>query len=304
MPEKIIIDTDPGLDDAIALLLAWASPELEVLGVTTVAGNVELDEAYKNAHRLRQLARQQTPIFSGCAAPLVKPLKTTVNIHGKEGLGIDWPELKLPVSSMHSVDFLIQQALAHKSSPITLCLLGPLTNLAAALEKCPQMVQGIKRVIIMGGSLNRAGNTSPYAEFNFFTDPHAAHKVFTSDLSILLCPLDATSKALMPEHWIEAIGKLDGEYATAVHGMLDVYFTGKGGGLHDPCVIAWLLKPELFLPRTCDVEIIESGEKEGLSMPEWHDKGRVTALMDVDTEGFFDLLYNRLAAADDLKSIK
>ena len=275
------------------LILAWASSELKILGITTVAGNVELHNTYLNTHRLRRLAGKETSILAGCPGPMIKPLEITRDIHGTKGLGVDWPEFEVPESPQHSVDFIIEQALQQTSDPVTLCMLGSLTNLATALVKCPDMAKGIKEVVLMGGALNDRGNTSPYAEFNFFTDPHGAYRVFNSGLPIVMSPLDVTRKAIIPEGWIEELGCLDRPSSRATYEMLSAYRDGKGGGLHDPCVIAWLLSPELFTAQTCDVNIEICGERAGQSIPQWHEKGKVTAMMDLDCVGFFSLLKQR-----------
>ncbi len=293
---SVIIDTDPGIDDAIALLLAWASPELNVLGITTVAGNVELEQSYLNAHRLRWLAGRRTPIYAGCPEPILKPLKVTHTIHGRDGLGISWPEMEAPESSTHSVDFIIEQALNHKNSPVTLCMLGPLTNLAMALILCPEIKEGIKQVVLMGGALDNKGNTSPIAEFNFFTDPHAAARVFDSGLPIVMSPLDVTRQTEVAETWLNAVQSLDTPVCKAVYEMLSVYRSGTGGGLHDPCIVAWLISPELFTAKRCDVKVKVCGDREGQSVPEWKDDGQVLSLINVNADGFLTLLKNRIQA--------
>ena len=293
-PLSVIIDTDPGIDDAVALLLAWASPELNVLGITTVAGNVELEQCYLNAHRLRQLASRMTPIYSGCPAPILKSLQVTHSIHGRDGLGMSWPAVDAPKSTLHSVDFIIEQALNHKSSPMTLCMLGPLTNLATALILCPEIKEGIKQVVLMGGALENSGNTSPVAEFNFYTDPHAAARVFASGLSIVMSPLDVTRQTEVVASWLDAIRNLDTPVCKAVYEMLSAYRSGSGGGLHDPCIVAWLIAPELFTEKRCDVRVEVCGDREGQSVPEWKEDGKVLSLTDVNVDSFLALLKNRI----------
>ena len=300
MPTPIIIDTDPGIDDAVALLLAAASPELNILGVTAVAGNVAQSLACSNTFRVLAASGQSKPVFRGCEAPIIKPLPDdTADIHGKSGLGkISWPEVSAQPEPQHAVDFIIEQCLQNLETPITLCMLGPLTNLAMALVKQPDIIRGIREVVIMGGALNIAGNTSQYAEFNFYTDPIAAHIVFKSSLSITLCPLDITQRLLWPSGWLDQLPS--SSHACILTGtMLSFYRSGSGGGLHDPAVIAWLLKPGLFTAEPCHIEIeIYNRNREGQCQTQWQASGRVNALTDVDVTGFFQLLSQRLASLD------
>ncbi|MGI9275186.1 MAG: nucleoside hydrolase [Endozoicomonas sp.] len=295
MSLPVIIDTDPGIDDAVALLLAAASQELDILGITAVAGNVTLDHAVNNAHRILKVAGSEVPVYQGCSRPVIKHLVTAEDVHGPEGLGLTWPEVSYPISGTHGVDFIIEQASSHHNEPLTLCMLGPLTNLALALIKEPEIKKGIGQVVLMGGALNVAGNITPHAEFNFHVDPHAAFVVFESGLPIIMSPLDVTEKASITRPWLEEIKRQKSLACKIVHDMLEFYHAGVGGGLHDPCVIAWLLAPELFKTRLCNVQIeIRDKGQEGKSIADWNDSGEVKAMMDIDREGFFDLLLNRL----------
>ena len=257
-----------------------------------MAGNLTLDECYRNTCYLKQFIKADTPLFEGCIEPLSKPLVVTQDIHGEHGLGDVIPDFKPLPSSQHSVDFIIEQCLDSKNPPVTLCMLGPLTNLAAALNQSPEITQQIKQVVIMGGALDKPGNTTPFAEFNFFTDPHAAEAVFNTDLDIVLCPLDLTHQAAIPQQWVRTL--VDSGTAIGIEAAEILSTNSYGGALHDPCVIAWLLKPELFKSKRCNVRIETVGEKEGKSLVEWAPNGKVTALMKLNHSALFQLLSKRL----------
>ena len=300
MKTRILIDTDPGIDDAVALLLAVASPELELVGVTTVAGNVTQSRGYENAHRVLAVTEKEVTVYPGCEAPMIKQLAVNAEeINGTSGLGgADWPGVNVRKHPVHAVDFIIQQCLNNKDSPITICPLGPLTNLAVALVKQPEISEGIREVVIMGGALRTEGNTSQYAEFNFYTDPAAAHIIFKACLPVTLCPLDITNNLVWPAGWLQKLPSFS-RACSLVASMLSYYESGPGGGLHDPAVIAWLLEPELFQVEACDIDIeIHDQSREGLCLTQWQSSGKVKALTRVDVAGFFELLLQRLGSLD------
>jgi purine nucleosidase len=206
MPRPIIIDTDPGQDDAVAILLALSAPEeLRLLGIAAVAGNVPLSLTEKNARKICELAgKPNTPVYAGCARPMVRPGVTAEHIHGKTGLdGPDLPEPTMPLQPGHAVDFIIDRLMAAHDASVTLCMLGPLTNLGMALVKGPAIVTKIREVVLMGGGWMEGGNVTPAAEFNIFVDPHAAHNVFTSGVPITMLPLDVTHKVLTTRKRLE-----------------------------------------------------------------------------------------------------
>ena len=308
-PERIIIGTDPGQDDAVAILLALASPELEVLGITTVAGNVPLALTAKNARKVCELAgRPDIPVFAGAEAPLLRPLITAEYVHGQTGLdGPDLPEPVMPLDPRHSVDFLIETLRAEPAGSITLCTLGPLTNIALAFARAPEIAGRVKRIIAMGGGAFEGGNVTPVAEFNILVDPHAAQRVFSSGAPVTLLPLDVTHKCLTRKVRVDrfrALGTRVGD-ATA---LLLVYqerfdeakYGQDGGPLHDPTVIAWLLRPELFSGRDVNLEVETGSELTmGQTVIDWWgvtDRPRnVHVIRDVDDEGFFALLLERIA---------
>ena len=202
-PRKIIIDTDPGQDDAVAILLALASPEdVTVLGITAVAGNVPLDLTQKNARIICELAQKtDVPVFAGAKRPLERPLVTAEHVHGKTGLdGPQLPDPTMTLQDQHAVDFIIQTLRAEPSGTITLCPLGPLTNIAAAFNQAPDIIERVQEVVLMGGAYFEVGNITPTAEFNIYVDPEAAEIVLKSGADITMMPLDVTHKALVTKN--------------------------------------------------------------------------------------------------------
>jgi len=305
---KIIIDTDPGQDDAVAILLALASPELEVLGITAVAGNVPLRLTQLNARKICELAgRPQTRVFAGAVRPMVRPLVTAEEVHGKTGLdGPDLPEPEMPLQEQHAVDFIVETLMAQEPGSVTLCPLGPLTNIGLALVREPRIAKRIGGIVLMGGGFFEGGNVTPAAEFNIYVDPHAADVVFRSGVPITMMPLDVTHKALTTAGRVEAFRKLGTRVGDATAAMLDFferYDEGKygtdGGPLHDPCVIAWLLKPELFGGRHVNVSIETGSELTmGMTVVDWWGVTKrpknALAMRDIDADGYFSLLVERL----------
>ncbi|MBL4917877.1 nucleoside hydrolase [Szabonella alba] len=309
-PRKIIIDTDPGQDDAVAILLALASPdELEVLGLTAVAGNVPLRLTERNARIISELAGAvDMPVYSGCDAPLRRKLVTAEHVHGKTGL--DGPQLPEPTMALrpgHAVDFLIETLRREPSGTVTLCPLGPLTNIATALQRAPDIAERVQQIVLMGGAYFEVGNITPAAEFNIFVDPEAAKIVFGSGIDLVVVPLDVTHKALTTKPRVDAFRALGTEVGRMVAEWTDFFerfdkdkYGSAGAPLHDPCVIAWLLWPDLFSGRRINVEI-ETGSDLTLGMTVadwWHVTDRAPNALflgDVDAEGLFALLTERLA---------
>ncbi|WP_370211075.1 nucleoside hydrolase [Roseovarius sp.] len=308
--EKIIIDTDPGQDDAVAILLALASPEeIDLLAITCVAGNVPLALTARNARMVCELAgRPDIPVFAGCDRPLGRALVTAEHVHGKTGLdGPDLPEPTVPLQDVHAVDHIIACLRDHDPGTVTLCPLGPLTNIATALQKAPDIVPRIRRIVLMGGAYFAVGNVTPAAEFNIHVDPQAADIVLQSGIDITMVPLDLTHKALVTESRNAAFRALGTPVGIAVAQMTEFFerydretYGSPGAPLHDPCVIAYLLRPDLFSGRHVIVEIETTSELTmGMSVADWWG---VTArapnalfLGDIDADGFFSLLTERLA---------
>lgn len=268
MAKSVIIDCDPGADDAIALLLALASSQqLNILGITTVAGNVPLNLTQRNARCICELAgRADLPVYAGCPRPILRPLITAEDVHGKTGLdGITLPEPQMPLQETHAVDFLIT-TLMQSSGEISLATLGPLTNLAVAIIQQPQICDRIQEVVVMGGAITQ-GNITPSAEFNLYVDPHAAQVVFSAGLPLTLISLDVTHQAIATPERLAAIRAINTPVSAAVVGLLEHYglydmhrYGLAGPPLHDPCVIAYLLQPELFTCRPAHVAVETASE--------------------------------------------
>lgn len=310
MARKIIIDTDPGQDDAVAILLALASPEeLEVLGIVAVAGNVPLELTERNARIVCELAGMtETPVFAGCAAPLGRELVTAEHVHGKTGL--DGPQLPEPCMELHEedgVDFIIRSLREHPAKSVTLCPLGPLTNIATAFQRAPDVVSRVQEIVMMGGAYFEVGNITPAAEFNIYVDPQAAEIVFKSGAPITVMPLDVTHRALTTRPRVEAFRALGTEVGRMVAEWTDFFerfdkekYGSEGAPLHDPCVIAYLLAPHFFTGRFVNVEIETVSELTmGMTVVDWwRVSGREPNAMvmgNLNADGFFALLTNRLA---------
>ena len=309
MPKQIIIDTDPGQDDAVAILLALASPEeLNVLGIVAVAGNVGLHHNANNALKIVELAGKTVPVYAGCSRPMRRQLVTAEHVHGETGLnGPDLPEPKLPLQQQHGVDYIIDTLMAAPAKTITLCTLGPLTNIAMALVKQPAIAERIAEIVMMGGAYFEVGNITPAAEFNFYVDPDAADIVLRSGVPITMLPLDVTHQVQSTPDRLKAILGLGNKTGKAVYEMLtfsegfDLKKYGwTGAPLHDPTVIAYLLKPELFDGRQCNVVIETASELTvGMTVTDyWHVTDRpknVNYQRSANAEGFYALLTERLA---------
>ena len=306
---KIIIDTDPGQDDAFALLLALASPdELDVLGICSVAGNVPLNWTTRNARIICELAgKPQAKVFAGCDAPLKRKLVTAEHVHGKTGLdGPVMVEPNMALQDQHAVDFLIETLRREPSGSVTLCPLGPLTNIATAFEKAPDIVARVQEIVLMGGAYFEVGNITPAAEFNIYVDPEAAEIVFKSGVPLVVMPLDVTHKVLTTRARVEAfralgsqVGRVAAEWADFFERFDMEKYGSEGGPLHDPCVIAYLLDPSLFQGRHINVEIETQSELTlGMTVADWWgvtDRPANALFMGaVNAEGFFALLTERL----------
>lgn len=307
---KIIIDTDPGQDDAAAIMLALGSPdELDILGITTVAGNVPLTLTQKNARIVCEFAgRKDIKVFAGCERPLKRDLVTAEHVHGKTGLdGPDLFEPEMALQPQHAVDFIIDTLRQEPKGSVTLCTLGPLTNVAAAMQKAPDIVPLIGEIVMMGGAYFEVGNITPAAEFNIYVDPEAAEIVFKSGVPIVMMPLDLTHKVLTFGERVAAIRAIGSRPAVAMAEMLEFFerfdiekYGADGGPLHDPTVIAYLLKPEIFKGRFCNVEIeVMSPLTLGMTVVDWWKvtdrKPNAMVMREIDDVAFFALLTERLA---------
>ena len=297
MPRRIIIDTDPGIDDAVAILLAFASPELEVLGLAAVAGNLPLSITERNARSLIELVgRGDIPVFAGCPRPMGRPLVSAEHIHGGSGLGeLVLPPPTVPSRPEHGVDFLIAKLRAAAPNSITLCALGPLTNIAVALVMAPEIAAGIEELVVMGGASRVPGNMTPTAEFNIYVDPHAAALVLDSGVPITMIPLDVTAELRGTLEHLAPLRRL----ATRC-GAAAVSLISPGVAMHDPCVIAYLIAPELFQGRQVNVAVeTRSPLAMGMTVVDWRGgSGRppnARFIEAIDGDGFFRLLSERIA---------
>lgn len=310
MARKIIIDTDPGQDDAVAILLALASPEdLDVLGMVAVAGNVGLERNARNALKIVELSgRTEIPVYAGCSRPMRHELVTAEHVHGDTGLnGPALPEPEIALQNQHGVDFIIETVMTHDSGTVTLATLGPLTNVAMALVKEPRLATRLQEIVLMGGGYFEGGNITPAAEFNIFVDPEAADIVLRCGAPITMMPLDLTHRMLATAQRLDALKAIGNRSAAAIHAMLtfserfDLRKYGwQGAPLHDPTVIAHLIDPTLFQGRLCNVEVeVSSPLTRGMTVADyWHvtdRKPNATFLRDGDSERFFALLMERLA---------
>ena len=305
---KIIIDTDPGLDDAVAILVALASPEIQVLGISAVAGNVPLAQTGRNALIICELAgRPDVPVHAGCDAPLARRLVTAESAHGASGLdGIALRPPSTDLAPAHAVDFIIDTLRREVPGTVTLVAIGPLTNIATAFDRAPDIVGRLQEVVLMGGACFEAGNATPAAEFNIHVDPEAAAIVFASGVPLTVLPLDVTNKALTSRPWVEAVRGLGTRQGDAVAGWTCFYersrkqsHRGDGAPLHDPCAVAWLIRPELFTGSRINVEIETQGRfTSGMTVADLRGvTGRepnCLFITDVDAPALFDLLLERL----------
>ncbi|SFI23188.1 nucleoside hydrolase [Jannaschia pohangensis] len=308
MTQSIIIDTDPGQDDAVAILLALASPEVRVLGITTVAGNVPLGLTTRNARVVCELAgRPDVAVHAGCDRPMARDLVTAEHVHGNTGLdGADLPDPTMPVADGHAVDFIIDTLRAEPERSVILCPLGPLTNIATAISRAPDIAGRIQRIVLMGGAYFQVGNITPTAEFNIYVDPEAAKVVFASGVPLTVLPLDVTHKALTTRARNDAF-RAAGRVGPAVAGWTGFFerfdmakYGSEGAPLHDPCVIAWVLRPDLFTGREINVEIeVESPLTRGMTVADWWGvtdrAANALFIGDLDADGYYALLTERIA---------
>ncbi|MCE9645856.1 MAG: nucleoside hydrolase [Chloroflexi bacterium] len=269
-PTRIIIDTDPGVDDALAFLFALSSSKISLEALTTTQGNVTVDKATRNALAILELAGAgHIPVARGNMLPLVQPLRASALVHGESGVGnANLPEPKNRPVGLHAVDFLIEKILAEPGQ-ISIFPIGPLTNIAMAIRKEPRFASAVKELVIMGGAIREGGNMSPLAEFNIYVDPHAAHIVFHSGIPITLIPLDVTHQCILKQEHIDRLLKIKSPVSKFISDAMHDYMAfsleiGQAGCvLHDPLTLAALLAPELLTLREYYVDVDISG---GVSM--------------------------------------
>ncbi|MBA1195702.1 nucleoside hydrolase [Pseudomonas plecoglossicida] len=309
-PRELIIDTDPGADDLVALFLAMASPgELNIRAITTVAGNVRLEKTARNARLAREWAgREDIPVYAGAGRPLVRAPIYAAEVHGEEGItGVQVHEPKQGLAAGNAVQYLVDTLSAAKPHSITIAMLGPQTNLALALIQQPGIAQGIKEVVVMGGAHFNGGNITPVAEFNLYADPHAAEVVLASGVKLTYLPLDVTHKLLTSDARLKQLSAVNNRASRQVVDILNAYiqhdmqlYGMPGGPVHDASVIAYLLKPEMFSVRQIHMSVdSREGPTFGQTVADWYgvlkQPANVMWVEEGDAQGLFDLLSERLA---------
>ena len=308
--KKIILDCDPGQDDAVALALAMAAKdEIEIIGVTTVAGNVPLNLTQRNARIMCEIChRSDVKVYAGAEKPMAQELVTAEHVHGKSGLdGIEIYEPSHSLEEKHAIDFIIESCLAAEHNSLILVPTGPLTNIGLAIDREPGILPKIKEIVLMGGARKEAGNITPSAEFNIYVDPEAAKLVLQCGRPIVMMSLDVTHQVLTTQKRVDTIRNIDssiGERIAALIEFFERYDEEKyhldGAPLHDPCTVAYLLKPELFKFKNVNVEIETGGTfTRGTTVVDyWEVTDRIPNVQwayEVDDEGFFDLLNQYLS---------
>lgn len=306
----IIVDCDPGIDDTIALLTTFVSPELHILGITPVCGNQPLERTVINTLQVCELGgRPEIPVYPGCFRPMLRePIHG--QFHGKTGLGnTTLPEPVKTAEQMSAVDFLIEalSVASMKNEPITICCLGPMTNLAVALRVKPQITEGIDRVVMMGGAYREPGNRTMTSEFNVLADPHAAHVVFSSGIPIVALALDATHQVMLKPQHVAEFSRVSGRISQTLGELMAFWdrndvarYGSRGGPLHDPLVIAYILAPHLF--ETTRARIFVEYESElcmGQTIADWYGKSglepNAEIVTKVDAPGVIDFFLDRLS---------
>ena len=312
MVKSIIIDTDPSPDDAVAFLMALGSTdELDLLAITTVGGNVPLHHTTRNALKALELVGRQAdvPVYAGAAGPMVRALETAEYVHGETGFeGYDLPEPVATASDGFAPDRIVDLVMSRPEKTVTLCCLAPLTNIALAMAREPRLAARLEGIVLMGGARSEGGNVTPAAEYNIYVDPEAAKKVFECGAPIVMIPLDCTHTTLTSKPRLDKLRAMGGSHMEAFYHLLEwnKRFDEKawgmdGGPLHDPTVTAYLLKPDLFKGRLVNVEISCDELTRGMTVVDWHSvTGRpknALVLNEVDVDGYFDLVIERLHAA-------
>lgn len=307
MAYKVILDCDPGHDDALALLLAHAHPAVDLLAVTTVAGNQTLDKTTVNARRVMSVAGiKDVPVAAGAALPLMRDQVTAPEVHGESGLE-GWPfdEPETALDRRHAVDLIAE--IVEANDEVTLVPVGPLTNIALALHRHPRAMAGVKEIVLMGGA-SGLGNTTPAAEFNIYADPEAAHIVLSSGLSVTVVPLDLTHQAIVTPEILErirALGNSVTDMATALLGFYGRAFDSDHGflgpALHDPCAVARVIRPEIVECKRVNI-VVETARSwsYGATVCDLHGlTGRepnALIAQDLDVDAFWDLMIEALAS--------
>lgn len=309
MTRKIILDSDPGHDDAVAILLALGNPSIDLLGVTTVGGNQSLDKVTYNARAVLEKAHAtDVPVHAGCDRPLVRPLEVAASIHGQTGLdGVDLPVPTRPLDSGHAVDWIIETIMDNEPGTITLVPTGPLTNIAMAARKEPRIVERVREVVLMGGGYH-TGNWSPVAEFNIKVDPEAARVVFNAPWPVTMVGLDLTHQALCTPEVQERIRSIGTDLSTFVSGLMDFFRKSYQDNqdfvdppVHDPCTVAYLIDPDIVKTRRCPVDVEVKGElTTGMTVADLRgpepsaEECHTQVAVKLDFDGFWDLIVDAI----------
>ncbi|QEV21711.1 nucleoside hydrolase [Streptomyces alboniger] len=313
MPRKIILDCDPGHDDAIAMLLAHGNPDVELAAVTTVVGNQTLEKVTRNALSVARIANiTGVPFAAGCSRPLVRTIETAPEIHGESGIdGPVMPEPVLTLDGRHAVDLIIDTVMAHEPGEITLVPTAGLTNIAMAARKEPRIVERVREVVLMGGGYH-TGNWSPVAEFNIKIDPEAAHIVFNESWPVTMVGLDLTHQALATPEVVERIAKVGTRPAVFVNELLDffgaMYLEAQGFAappVHDPCAVAYVIDPDVMTVRKAPVDIELTGTLTlGMTVTDLRapapEDCHTQVAVDLDHQRFWDLIVDALERIGDV----
>ena len=311
MPKKIILDCDPGHDDAVAIMLAIASEEIDLLGITCVGGNATLENTKLNALKICSLLnRQDIPIFEGADKPLFYDLVTAEHVHGKSGLDTDGDPIFLntnhKIQELNAVDFIIKTC-KQSAEPIYICPTGPLTNIALSLQKDPSIKDKIKEIVLMGGAALCLGNITPAAEFNIYVDPHAANVVFNSGIATTMMGLDVTHKVNVNDNIINSIKSNNNKASIFFADLMEFYsrfhrelYGSNESPLHDPCVVAYLINDKLFKGKKVHVQVEEDSKlTRGATVVDWLGvkklKPNCKVITEADSEKFFQILKKELA---------
>lgn len=305
MAKKIILDCDPGHDDAVAILLALGNPKIDLVGVTTVGGNQSLEKVTYNARAVLEKAHATTiPVYAGCDRPLIRPQEVAASIHGKSGLdGVDLPEPSRPLEDMHAVNYLIKTVMESEPGTITLVPTGPLTNIALACRLEPKIIDRVKEVVLMGGGYHKA-NWSAVAEFNIKVDPEAAHIVFNESWRLTMVGLDLTHQALCTPEVQKRIENIGIPLAQFVSDSMDFFRQAYKDNqnfvdppVHDPCTIAYLIDPSVVQTRRCPLDVEIHGElTSGMTVADLRgpepstDKCNTQVATKLDFDKFWDLV--------------
>jgi len=307
-PQRIILDTDPGIDDALAILLAWASPEVSLDAVTVTGGNCPLDQGVRNALAVLELANASVPVVPGVALPLIRPPFTAPETHGDYGLGnAQLGEPRTAPANEHAVDRIVGTIMA-ADEPVTLVAVGPLTNVALAIRREPRIVQRVKHVIVMGGAIDVPGNTTPLAEFNVYVDPHAAYIVLHSGVPLTLLPWDITSRVLFTQAHVDMLLQTQSPITRFIADATSFYmqfhkqyFGYVGCSINDPCAVALVFQPELAEYEDVFVDVELDGEKSvGNTIADrqgvWQHQPNVRLVRSFRNDAFLDLFVERMTA--------